>query len=123
MKIESVVILINKFANDNQFARARKLMLKEWVRITEPRIVQTLNHEARQFLKVLKEERENTDLHALTNIDKKILNLLNQKIREANFSYAKRIFLQHKTLVSTPAAQNWLTSDARFMCNAWNMDS
>ncbi|MFD2442588.1 hypothetical protein ACFSO7_01060 [Bacillus sp. CGMCC 1.16607] len=119
MKVESVIRLINSLCNDNKLDKARSYINKEWDRITEYKNLMQLNDSAQQFVKIIHEEKENGSSNALTNTDKKVLNLINQYIRDSNFNFAKRIFREHQELIEKSDAQQWLTSDARYICDVW----
>ncbi|MDP4170979.1 MAG: hypothetical protein Q8906_10260 [Bacillota bacterium] len=123
MKIESVSLLINKMCTQQNYAKCRILIQKEWDRITEAKNYQMLNDEAKQFLKIIKQEREMGTFHSLTNTEKKILILFNQSIKEMKLPFAKRLFIQHKELIDSPKAQDWLTSDTKFICHAWKQNT
>jgi hypothetical protein len=102
-----------------QFGTARAIMSKEWNRISEPLAYQKLNGEAKELLKVIAKEKETEEFNRLSEKDKRVLNLLNEAVRDVKLPYAKKIFIEHKDLIKTSYAQKWLTSDARFMCFAW----
>jgi hypothetical protein len=119
MKIESVVYLINRFSNENNYPRARLLINKEWNRISEYKNYELLNTNAKQLLKIIKDEKENGSQNELSQSEKNILNLVNQSIRDLRLPYAKRIFIEHNRLFDKPEAIQWLTSDAKFICNSW----
>ncbi|MDP4164223.1 MAG: hypothetical protein Q8898_14070 [Bacillota bacterium] len=123
MKIESISLLINKMCTQQNYAKCRILIQKEWDRITEAKNYQMLNDEAKQFLKIIKQEREMGTFHSLTNTEKKILILFNQSITEMKLPFAKRLFIQHKELIDSPKAQDWLTSDTKFICHAWKQNT
>ncbi|PLR95733.1 hypothetical protein [Bacillus sp. T33-2] len=120
MKIESVTTLINKVVLEEKYNIARELIERDWERLIEYKNYQVLNGEAKQFLKFIKEEKENAANFSLTHTEKKILNLLNQTIRDMNLRYAKRLFEQHQELIYKPTGQSWLTSEARYICDVWN---
>jgi hypothetical protein len=123
LKIESVVIVINKLMGKHQYGAAREVMIKEWMRITEPLHYQLLSNEAKELMKVIAKEKENFDFNLLSEKDKRILNLLNEAVREVKLPYAKKIFIEHKELVQKAHSQKWLTADARFMCFAWEKNA
>ncbi|MCM3683778.1 hypothetical protein [Mesobacillus subterraneus] len=123
MKIESVVIVINNLMGKQQYGIAREVMMKEWMRITEPLHYQLLSSEAKELMKVIAKEKENFDFISLSEKDKRILNLLNEAVREVKLPYAKKIFIEHKELIKKAHSQKWLTADARFMCFAWEKNA
>ncbi|MCM3664708.1 hypothetical protein M3204_09850 [Mesobacillus subterraneus] len=123
LKIESVVIVINNLMGKQQYGIAREVMMKEWMRITEPLHYQLLSSEAKELMKVIAKEKENFDFISLSEKDKRILNLLNEAVREVKLPYAKKIFIEHKELIKKAHSQKWLTADARFMCFAWEKNA
>lgn len=119
MKVESVVIVINNLMEKQQFGSARGIMLKEWNRITDPSAYRRLSSEAKELMKVISKEKETGEFNKLSEKDKRILNLLNEAVRDVKLPYAKKIFNEHRDLITESYAQKWLTKDARFMCFAW----
>lgn len=119
MKIESVVYNLNNFMGKQQYSSARNMILKEWNRITEPLNYKLLGAEAKELVKVIAKEKEDADFVQLSEKEKRLLNLLNEAVREVKLPYAKKLFFEHKELYDLSYAQRWLTSDARFMCYAW----
>ncbi|MFT4413017.1 hypothetical protein ACLM5H_04060 [Fredinandcohnia humi] len=119
MKIESVALLINTMVNEKNFSRARDLILIEWKRLTEAKNYHLLNDNAKQLVKIIKEEKELGTFDSLTPKEKTILNIVNQYIRELHLSLAKRIYTEHISLFEREDAQKLLSSDAKFMCKAW----
>ncbi|MBT2678697.1 hypothetical protein J7E38_06750 [Bacillus sp. ISL-35] len=120
MKIESVVYSLNNFMEKQQYSSARSMILKEWNRITEPLNFKLLGAEAKELVKVIAKEKEDADFIQLSEKEKRLLNLLNEAVREVKLPYAKKLFFEHKELYELSYAQRWLTSDARFMCYAWS---
>jgi hypothetical protein len=123
MKVESVVIVINNLMEKQQFGSARGIMLKEWNRITDPSAYRRLSSEAKELMKVISKEKETGDFNKLSEKDKRILNLLNEAVRDVKLPYAKKIFNEHRDLITESHAQKWLTKDARFMCFAWERNA
>jgi hypothetical protein len=119
VKIESVVYNLNNFMGKQQYSSARNMVLKEWNRITEPLNYKLLGAEAKELVKVIAKEKEDADFVQLSEKEKRLLNLLNEAVREVKLPYAKKLFFEHKELYDLSYAQRWLTSDARFMCYAW----
>lgn len=120
MKIESVVYNLNNFMEKQQYSSARSMILKEWNRITEPLNYKLLGAEAKELVKVIAKEKEDADFIQLSEKEKRLLNLLNEAVREVKLPYAKKLFYEHKELYDLSYAQKWLSSDARFMCYAWS---
>jgi hypothetical protein len=116
MKIEGVARIVNDLCSDRRYAQSRDLILSEWNRITENKAYHLLNDDAKQLVKIIKEEQEKG---ALSKAEKKILNLINESIKELKLPYAKRIFIENKEWMDKPEARGWLTSDARYICDAW----
>jgi hypothetical protein len=123
MKVESVIYMINNLINKRQYGNARALIKKEWTRIIEPLNFSMLNNEAKEFIKVIAREQESPDFNLLSEKDKKILNLLNEAVREVKLPYARKLFFEHKELFQMVHSQKWLTEDARFMCFAWGKNA
>ncbi|MBT2644624.1 hypothetical protein J7I80_20620 [Bacillus sp. ISL-41] len=119
MKIESVVFKIENLMSKQRYGAAREVILKEWNRITEPNNFHMLSQQSKDLVKVIAKEKETNEFAMLTNKDKRILSLLNEAVRDVKLPYAKKIFFEHKELINQAHAQKWLTSDARFMCFAW----
>lgn len=122
MKIESVVIVVNSLMEKQQYGASRSIMLKEWNRLTDPLTYQKLNGEAKELMKVIAIEMEKDEFCRLSEKDKRILNLLNESVQDVKLPYAKKIFKEHRDLISQSYAQKWLSSDARFMCFAWGQN-
>lgn len=122
MKIESVVYNLNNFMEKQQYSSARNMILKEWNRITEPLNYKLLGAETKELVKVIAKEKEDADFIQLSEKEKRLLNLLNEAVREVKLPYAKKLFYEHKELYDLSYAQKWLTSDARFMCFAWSRE-
>lgn len=120
MKIERAVIAINNMMEKQQYGSARNMIINEWARLTEARNYQRLNSEAKELFKVIETEKKKPDFNFLSDQDKRILNLLNEAIRDVKLPYAQKIYQQHRELISHSYAQKWLTSDARFLCNVWD---
>jgi hypothetical protein len=123
MKVESVIIVINNLMEKQQFGSARGTMLKEWNRINDPSAYRRLSSEAKELMKVISKEKETGDFNKLSEKDKRILNLLNEAVRDVKLPYAKKIFNEHRDLITESYAQKWLTKDARFMCFAWERNA
>ncbi|WP_409290592.1 hypothetical protein [Peribacillus sp. SCS-37] len=119
MKIESVINIINRACDDERYTRARELMVQEWTRLIERKSYQSLNDNARQLMRIIREEKESGVFEELTYRDKKLLKLLNESIRDVNLSFARRVYFSHMELFEKQEAQGWLTADAKFMCMAW----
>ncbi|MBM7690839.1 hypothetical protein JOC77_000242 [Peribacillus deserti] len=119
MKIESIISIVNKACNDERYTRARQIMSKEWNRLIETRSYQLLNDNAKQLIKIIVEEKEKGTFEALSHSDKKLLKLMNDSVREVNLPFAKRIYIEYIDLFERQEAQGWLSSDARFVCDAW----
>ncbi|WP_026692726.1 hypothetical protein [Peribacillus kribbensis] len=119
MRIEVVVGRVNKACSEQNFSKARELISEEWKRITERNNHLLLNDAARQFVKIIQEEKENGLEEALSNDDKRILLTINQSVKNLNLPYAKKIYLSQIELCEKKEAQNWLTADARFCCECW----
>jgi hypothetical protein len=122
VKIESVVYSLNNFMEKQQYSSARSMILKEWNRITEPLNFKLLGSETKELVKVIAKEKEDADFIQLSEKEKRLLNLLNEAVREVKLPYAKKLFFEHKELYDLSYAQRWLTSDARFMCYAWSRE-
>lgn len=105
--------------DDSRYSSARDMINNEWVRLTEAKNYVMLNGNAQEFIKIIKEEKENGSFDILTFPDKKKLNLFNQYVRETKLHHAKRIFIEQQVLLEKPAAQNWLTSEAKIYYDAW----
>jgi Mg2+/Co2+ transporter CorC len=123
VKIESVIIVINNLMGKQQYGSAREMIKKEWKRITEPLNYQMLGNEAKELVKVIAKEKQDDSFTLLSEKDKRILNLLNEAVRDVKLPYAKKIFFEHKELIDQSYAQKWLTSHTRFMCYAWNKNA
>ncbi|WP_102264525.1 hypothetical protein [Mesobacillus jeotgali] len=123
MKVESVIFIINNLISKRQYGNARDLIKKEWTRITEPLNFSMLNSEAKEFVKVIAKEQEIADFILLSDKDKRILNMLNEAVREVKLPYARKLFFEHKELFQLVHSQKWLTEDARFMCFAWGKNA
>jgi hypothetical protein len=123
VKVESVVIVINNLMDKQLYGSAREMIQKEWNRITEPLNYQLLGSETKELVKVIAKEMQDHDFKVLSEKDKRILNLLNEAVRDVKLPYAKKIFFEHKELFDQGYAQKWLTSDARFMCYAWERNT
>lgn len=119
LKIESVVVIVDRLMLKHRYAAAREVILREWNRIIEPINFHMLGHEAKVLVKIIAKEKEMMMFSLLTNRDKRILNLLNEAVRDVRFPYARRLFMEHKDLIVQAHAKRWLTSDARYMCFAW----
>lgn len=119
VRIETTINLINHYSNENNYSKVRSLIQKEWKYLNEYKNYQLLNSNAKQIFKIMQEEAVTGRSNELTQAEKNILNLVNQSIREMRLPYAKRIFLEHNRLFEKPAAIQWLTSDARFICESW----
>jgi hypothetical protein len=120
VKIESVVFSLNNFMEKQQYSSARSMILKEWNRITEPLNYKLLGSEAKELVKVIAQEKKDADFIQLSEKEKRLLNLLNEAVRDVKLPYAKKLFYEHKELYDLSYAQKWLSSDARFMCYAWS---
>ncbi|NHM32618.1 hypothetical protein [Neobacillus terrae] len=121
MKIESMILLANRMSVQRKFPELRQLILREWERIIETKNYQMLNDNAKQFVKIIQQEKE-TGIginNTLTNTEKKIIQLINESINEVKLPFAKRLFLQHRSLFEKQEAQYWLTANSKFVCNAW----
>ena len=103
----------------NNYDKARKLIISEWDRVTESKNYFLLNEDAQQFLKIIKEEKENGSFDLLTDSDKKILNILNRYIVDFQLHLAKRIYSEHQVLIEKPEARRWLSKDANYMLDVW----
>lgn len=123
MKIESVVFVVNNHMAKQRYGAAREVILREWKRITEPSHFQLLGKEAKELVKVIVKEKETNEFALLSAQDKRILRLLNEAVRDVKLPYAKKIFFEHRDLIEQAHAQKWLTSDARFMCFAWEKNA
>ncbi|MBM7660679.1 hypothetical protein JOC85_001451 [Bacillus mesophilus] len=119
MKIESVIILVNKMCDESRYTKAREIIYKEWDRLTESKTYTLLNKNAKEFVMIIKAEKEDGSFEALTFSEKKTLNLFNQYIRDTNLSFAKRIYHANIELFEKKAAQNWLHGDAKIFYDAW----
>lgn len=119
MKIEGVIQIVNAYCNDHQYSRARQLILSEWKRLTESKNYHLLNNSAQEFIKIIKNEKEKGILDILSNTDKKTLNLINASVKNSQFSYVKKIFLENQELLEIDIAQRWLTSDSKIIYEAW----
>lgn len=104
---------------EKNFPNARKMILKEWNRLTEAQNYVLLNSNAQQFVKIIKEELEQGTFGTLTDSDKEVLILVNRYIRDLQFRTARRICENHHSLLERPEAQKWLTSEARYMYEIW----
>lgn len=123
MKVERIIMSINYLMGKQQYGAARAIIVNEWARVTEKRHYQMLSGEAKELVKVILMEKERGIFNALSDNDKRILNLLNQAVRDVQLPYAKKIFFEHKELLINSHAQQWLTSDARFLCLAWERNA
>lgn len=123
LKIESVVFVVNNHMSKQRYGAAREVILREWKRITEPSHFQLLGQEAKELVKVIVKEKETNEFALLSAQDKRILRLLNEAVRDVKLPYAKKIFFEHRDLIEQAHAQKWLTSDARFMCFAWEKNA
>jgi hypothetical protein len=123
LKIESVVFVIDNHMAKQRYGAAREVILREWKRITEPSHFQMLGQEAKELVKVIVKEKETNEFALLSAQDKRILRLLNEAVRDVKLPYAKKIFFEHRELIEQAHAQKWLTSDARFMCFAWEKNA
>jgi len=123
LKIESVVFVIDNHMAKQRYGTAREVILREWKRITEPSHFQLLGQEAKELVKVIVKEKETNEFALLSDQDKRILRLLNEAVRDVKLPYAKKIFFEHRELIEQAHAQKWLTSDARFMCFAWEKNA
>lgn len=119
MKIESVIILVNKMCSESNYTRAREIIHREWERLTDSSNYNMLNKSAKEFIKIIKSERENGSYNTLSLSEKKILNLFNQYVRELNLDFAKRIYSDNANLFEKKAAQDWLNSEAKIFYDAW----
>jgi hypothetical protein len=119
VKIESIVFNLNNFMEKQQYSYARSMILKEWNRITEPLNYKLLGAQAKELVKVIAKEKEDADFIQLSEKEKRLLNLLNEAVRDLKLPYAKKLFYEHKELYDLSYAQKWLSSDTRFMCYAW----
>lgn len=119
MKVESVIRLVNTMCKDHKYAKARPLIVSEWKRLTESKNYHLLNSSAQQFIKIIKEEQENGTIVHLSYTDKQVLNVINSYVKDSHFQYARKIFSEHLSLLEKQEAQGWLTSDARYIFNAW----
>lgn len=106
-----------------QYGAARDIIQKEWKRITEPLNFHLLGSEAKELVKVIARENQDKDFSLLSEKEKRILNLMNEAVRDVKLPYAKKIFFEHKELFDQGYAQKWLTADARFMCYAWDKNA
>lgn len=123
MKVESVIFIINNLVNKRQYGNARHLIKKEWSRLIEPLNFSMLNNESKEFVKLIAKEQESADFNLLSEKDKRILNLLNEAVRDVKLPYARKLFFEHKELFLMVHSQKWLTEDARFMCFAWEKNA
>lgn len=123
MKIESIVFRIENLMSKQRYGAAREVILREWMRITEPKNFHMLGQQAKDLVKVISKEKETNEFALLTDKDKRILSLLNEAVRDVKLPYAKKIFFEHKELMDQAHAQKWLTADARFMCFAWQKEA
>ncbi|RFU61219.1 hypothetical protein [Peribacillus glennii] len=57
MRIESVIHNIKKACDKNEFSNARATIDKQWNRVTEPKNYLYLNENAKQFVKIMKDEK------------------------------------------------------------------
>ncbi|PKR86568.1 hypothetical protein [Heyndrickxia camelliae] len=121
MRITPTINLINHYSNQNNYSKARSLIEKEWSHLKEYKNYQLLNSNAKQLLKIMQEEQSRSE-QDLSQVEKNILNLINQSIREMSLPYAKRLFLKHHVLFEKPSAMQWLTSEARFICESWKKE-
>jgi hypothetical protein len=122
VKIESVVYNLNNMMERQQYSSARSMILREWNRITEPLNYKMLGGETKELVKVIAKEKKDADFIQLSEKDKRLLNLLNEAVRDVKLPYAKKLFHEHKELYDLSYAQKWLTADARFMCYAWSRE-
>ncbi|RSD27001.1 hypothetical protein [Mesobacillus subterraneus] len=123
MKIESIIYVINNLMEKHQYGYARSMIINEWARLTEGRNYQKLSSEAKELFKVVESEKAKPDFNLLTEKDKRILLTLNEAVRDVKLPYAQKIFRQHRELIIKSYAQNWLTSDARFLCQVWSKNT
>ncbi|MBM6619300.1 hypothetical protein [Bacillus suaedaesalsae] len=119
MKIESVIILVNKMCGESNYTRAREIIFREWDRLTDSNNYNLLNKSAKEFIKIIKSERETGSFNSLSLSEKKILNLFNQYVRELNLDFAKRIYNDNSHLFEKKASQDWLNSEAKIFYDAW----
>jgi hypothetical protein len=118
LKIESVVCNLKNFMRNSNLVPLEVMILKEWNRITEPLNYKLLGAETKELVKVIAKEKEDANFIQLSEKEKRLLNLLNEAVREVKLPYAKKLFFEHKELYDLSYAQRLLTSDARFMCYA-----
>ncbi|WP_409303147.1 hypothetical protein [Peribacillus sp. SCS-155] len=116
MRIEGIAQIVNSLCDERKYAQARHMISSEWNRITENKAYQLLNDDAKQLVKIISDESMKG---TLSKTEKKILNLINESIRDLNLSYAKRIFIENQEWIKKPEAQGWLTADARYLCEVW----
>ncbi|KAA0550181.1 hypothetical protein FZW96_02230 [Bacillus sp. BGMRC 2118] len=119
MKIESVIILVNKMCAESNYTRAREIIFREWDRLAESNNYNLLNKSAQEFFKIIKAERETGSYNSLSLSEKKILNLFNQYVRELNLDFAKRIYNDNSHLFEKKASQDWLNGEAKIFYDAW----
>jgi len=122
VRIASTINLINHYSNQNNYLKVRSLIQKEWNHLQEYKNYQLLNSNAKQIFKILQEEKDTKSEQGLSQTEKNILNLVNQSIREMSLPYAKRLFLKHPALFEKPSAIQWLTSEAKFICESWKKE-
>jgi hypothetical protein len=105
--------------SESSYTKAREIINREWDRLTESTNYNLLNKSAKEFIKIIKSERDNGSYHTLSLSEKKLLNLFNQYVRTLNLDFARRIYNDHIDLFEKRAAQNWLNSEAKIFFHAW----
>jgi hypothetical protein len=105
--------------SESNYTRAREIINREWDRLTDSANYNLLNKSAKEFIKIIKFERESGSYHTLSLSEKKALNLFNQYVRALNLDFAKRIYNDHNNLFEKKAAQDWLNAEARIFYDAW----
>ncbi|OMP68756.1 hypothetical protein [Domibacillus epiphyticus] len=118
MKIESTIYHINQACDRNDFAAARSTINKHWNRVTESRNYLDLNENAKQLVKIISSENQKAGVEVLSLDEKRIIQKMNQYVRDMRFANAKMTYNKHEELFHLPEAQRWLTKDAHIICEA-----
>lgn len=119
LRIETAIHYINEYCKTNNLPKARSLIEHNWTRITESRYYLHLNFNAQYLVKIIKEEIEKGMHQQLTLEEKRILNQMNQYVRDLRYSHAKKTYTKHKDLFNRSEVHNWLTSEAKMLCDAF----
>lgn len=123
LKIETTIHQINEYCNANNLPKARSLIERNWSLIIELDHYIYLNYDAQYLVTIIKDEIEKGGFHKLSLDEKRILNQMNQYVRDLRYSHAKRTYIQHKHLFDRTDAHNWLTAEAKMLCDAFTSNT